>query len=997
MADIEFNPNVIYNKLVNLRAKPQSSGKVANGELQPVSSLRIDVASVTKDVNRFRACDGSACFYCREWAIFIYKKNFTWMAKSITNNNVIKVDNLIDEPKKNASIIYQEFNDLILKYDDEKTRTNASDNDFENIIDNMVHKTLAWIKAPNRLYIIPDIFSNVEFDISKFISSNHDKDRDLVCILDSIEIEKSHYQFSKPHFHLLKLTNPPQQCHHTRPEWKVPTDLDLDRRVFNDLLFKEKSQNEDSLKEGLNQVWLYVTNFLTSILQIEANRDQIFGKGCLANMDNFLKEYQDESLPFKDYWAPIAEAYKKTPKSKKVNNNNNNNTSTDPVDDIDAAYRTYINNAKTVISFWEEGFIENVLINAVQFSEETQCTLLGYLVDFQSRISKIPIKDSLDDILKNYADALILVKDIKLMISKRLSIMRSDISKKSKELIQELEALDDSWNTQSQRTTQGRLEKANNKEFRKRIKKFETTVQSTRQAAVTAIGALFPVTNLASICNSCLELLLTEGEIMEAIQLEKHYKNYETTAKKFQEQREALLKDFEQGVETGRKVLAGIFGRLFLKEAWGLIAETLALKKQDAFLQSMDKGKTETIKKKKSDKDTGNGISQPTDNSVPTEVSKKNKKKKRKSSSNVTTISSNDNQSAIVQQDNHLVSQEPEPQSNEPSTSQDSCHVEEQKPLIGTITDSSLNHNNNNNDNNNNNNTNNNDNNTNNNKNNTNNNNHNNNNNNNNTNSTQSLNVENTVKHSVLDSSQSQDFPESSQTTHQHEFQDNNKSSNGENILKSPVLDSSQDLSATNPHEFQDSLQRCVSTPPGLNTNTNSLRLNQGSVAKGNHSPHEGFMDFDNFSREDLILFVQNLLNEKTQLVKTLVSMQQEVKAVTDRYTNLMEMSREREFQTFQLFEAHKKLEMDEATKYIQKLEARISQLEKNKARSINGDYMDPWNSHITGSRASVRCGNCGGQNHTSQECMTGCRYCGDPGHLSELCSSSINGTNLEI
>ncbi|CAG8465190.1 18995_t:CDS:2 [Gigaspora rosea] len=935
MADIEFNPNVIYNKLVNLRAKPQSSGKVANGELQPVSSLRIDVASVTKDVNRFRACDGSACFYCREWAIFIYKKNFTWMAKTITNNNVIKVDNLIDEPKKIASIICQEFNELILKYDDEKIRTNNSDNDFENIIDNMVHKTLAWIKAPNRLYVIPDIFSNVEFDISKFILSNHDKDRDLICILDSIEVEKSHYQILKPHFHLLKLTNPPQQCHHTRPEWKVPTDLDLDRRVFNDLLFKEKSQNEDSLKEGLNQVWLYVTNFLTSILQIEANRDQIFGKGCVANMDNFLKEYQDESLPFKDYWAPISEAYKKTPKSKKLNTS----SSTDPVDDIDAAYRTYINNAKTVISFWEEGFIENVLTNAVQFSEETQCTLLGYLVDFQSRISKIQIKDSLDDILKKCGDSLILVKDIKLMVSKRISIMRSDISKKSKELIQELEALDESWNTQSQRTTQGRLEKANNKEFRKRIKKFETTVQSTRQAAITAISALFPVTNFASICNSCLELLLTEGEIMEAIQLEKHYKNYETTAKKFQEQREALLKDFEQGIETVRKVLAGIFGRLFLKEAWGLIAETLALKKQDAFLQSMDKGKTETIKKKKSDKDTGNGVSQPVDNSVPTEVSKKNKKKKRKSSSSVTTISSNDNQSTTVQQDIHLVSQEPEPQSNEPSTSQNSCHVEEQKPLIDTMTD-------------------------------------------------------------ILDSSQSQDFPESSQTKHQHEFQDSNKSSNGENIIKSPVLDSSQDLSetqATNPHEFQESPQRRISTPPGLNMNTNSLRLNQGSVAKGNHSPHEGFMDFDNFSREDLILLVQNLLNEKTQLVKTLVSMQQEVKAVTDRYTNLMEMSREREFQTFQLFEAHKKLEMDEATKYIQKLEARISQLEKNKARSINGDYMDPWNSHIIGSRSSVRCGNCGGQNHTSQECMTGCRYCGDPGHLSEICSSSINGTNLEI
>ncbi|CAG8663755.1 1224_t:CDS:2, partial [Dentiscutata heterogama] len=737
--------------------------------------------------------------------------------------------------------------------------------------------------------------------------------RDLVCILDSIEIEKSHYQILKPHFHLLKLTNPPQQCHHTRPEWKVPTDLDLDRRVFNDLLFKEKSQNDEILKEGLTQVWSYVTNFLTSILQIEANRDQIFGKGCVSNMENFMKEYQDESLPFKDYWAPIAEAYKKTPKSKKANTS----STTDTVDDIDAAFRTYIHNAKTVISFWEEGFVEKALTNAVQFSEETQCTLLGFLVDFQSRITKIPIKESIDDILRKCGDALIVVKDIKLMVSKRISIMRSDISKRSKELIQELEALDESWKTQSQRTTQGRLEKANNKEFRKRIKKFESTVQSTRQAAITAIGALFPVTNLASICTNCLEILMTEGEIMEAILLEKHYKNYEVTAKKFQEQREALLKDFEQGAETGRKVLAGIFGRLFLKEAWGLIAETLALKKQDAFLQSMDKGKTETVKKKKTDKDAGNGASQSVDNSVPTE------------------------------QDNNLVlSQEPELQSNEPSTSQDSCHAEEQKPLIDMMTDNKLN---------------------------------------NNTNSTKSLNIENTVKSLVLDSSQSQDFSE----LHPHKFQDSNKSSNEENINKSPVLDSSQDFSemqATNPHEFQESPQRRISTPPGLNTGTNSPpQLNQSSVAKANNSTHEGLVDFDNFSRADLILLIQNLLSEKTQLVKTLVSMQQEVKAVTDRYTNLMEMSREREFQTFQLFEAHKKLEMDEATKYIQKLEARISQLEKNNARSINGEYIDPWNSHLTGSRSNVRCGNCGGQNHISQECITGCRYCGDPRHLSEL------------
>src|SRR5436190_16335738 len=106
MAESEFNSIAIYNNLVNLRIKPQSGGKNANGEAQLVSNLRIDTASVIKEVNRFRACDSGSCFYCREWALFIYKKNYAWAVKNqgqnANGNNVDSTEAETKQPKETA-------------------------------------------------------------------------------------------------------------------------------------------------------------------------------------------------------------------------------------------------------------------------------------------------------------------------------------------------------------------------------------------------------------------------------------------------------------------------------------------------------------------------------------------------------------------------------------------------------------------------------------------------------------------------------------------------------------------------------------------------------------------------------------------------------------------------------------------------------------------------------------------------------------------------------
>ncbi|CAB4394763.1 unnamed protein product [Rhizophagus irregularis] len=909
MTESEFNPIAIYNNLVNLRIKPQPGGKNANVETQLMSNLRVDMASVLKEVNRYRACDAGTCFYCREWALFIYKKSYNVRNQGQNVNDInstVETEN--KKPKEAASEICQQCYDFINKYG-EKIKLVGSTNEMEtNLVDSIVQKIFAWIKLPNSLYAPPNLFTSVEFDTPQQTVVYSKQENDL---LNAIEIEKSNLVIQKDSFPLLKHINKVQKCDHTRPDWKNPTDLDLDRRVFNDKLHKEAHKNEEILAESLGQVWLYVNNFLTSMLQLEESRDLIFGKGCSTKLSSFLKEYQDECLPFNEYWAPIAEAYKKSGKSKKGNTNSAN-----VVDDIDTAFCTYINNARTVISLWEEGFAEKILNNAVQFGEETQRSLTSLIVESKERIVDGRVQKFHNNILTKCSDALRTAKDIKLLISKRVSILRKEITKKNNELIQELEVLEDSYKNESQKTLQGRLEKANNKEYRKRIKKFENAIQGSRQHTINLIGNLFPVTELTDICTRCLEILMMEGEMWEAVQLGRNYKNYEATSQKLESQRQQILKYYNEGVENGRNVLSGIIGRLFLKEAQRQQDETLALKKQESFLQSM---KQESGKKK------GQSTTELVEPSGSTESSKKKKNKKRK----------------------------------------------------------------------------------------------------------------NTVD-KEMSSEYKLDAPNDTSKQTKQQFLKDMINENGPNdILMSANSEtvstsSPQPSYSTSNNKPKETTERRLSIPPGLSspgdTYSQSPPNDHSSLQDGNYDDASK-LNLDVLNRSDLIMLIQNLSAEKTQLVNTLILMQQEVKAMGARYANLVEMARDREFQ----IETRKQQELEEAKKYIQTLELRISHLEKQNIAS-NGNsestspksssspespigtstsqisqpsgfnlfpnnrtgpgpligskkYLNPWRSPTSGSR-HMRCGNCGDQGHVSQECTVGCRYCGNSGHLSENCDT---------
>ncbi|CAG8511523.1 8196_t:CDS:2 [Diversispora eburnea] len=935
MAEVEFNPVSVYNKLANLRVKQYSNGKICNEEAQPISFLRIEAADITKNINRYRACDNNSRFYCREWVQFIYKKKYTWATKnqnfSITGNNNNQINNIVNKPKQNATDKCQQLFEYINNYKDKFRETN-SDIDYPNIFESILQKVFDWIKAPSNLYSSPNVFIPVEFNYPNQVLCDNENN-DLPNLLEKVSIEKNHYQISKENFPLLKLIVLTTQCNHTQSECKYPVELDLDRKVFNDQLSKEESINNEKLIKNLDQVWQFVNNLLNSIIELEKNRDLIFGKGCVQNMTNFLKKYQNESFSFKEYWAPISETYKKPQKLKK------GSVSINTVDDIDNSFNAYINNYKNLLSLWEEEFIEKEFTNATKFIDDTKPVLMSYFVNFQNR--------SNGRLLKFYTDAtqkctitLNTIKDLKLMISKRFSIVREDFSKRNKELIEELEIIAVDWKKNSQKTILGRLEKANNKEFLKKIKKFENSFQNLRQFSVTSIGNGFPVTDFANICIQILELLMMEGEMWEAIELGKHYMNNESTIQNFNLQREKLLKDFNQGIEVGRKVLSEIIGCSFLREAQRLQEESLALKKQDSFLQSIDQKKTDSSKKKKGDKDLTNSNFSETAATPPV-----NPEHQSASSDKLISNSKDDDSKRAAQQkilkkmifENISMNYESASQSfdtNRSIESDSQINLEGNNPKINEW-DTSFNQ----------------------------------------------LTTESTdnshSKHSHLSAPPglgSQSFVGGTSFTN-NVFVDATNNFNLDTLSRTDLISIIQRLSNDKKQLVSSliSLQQEVQSMNIRYTNLIEMsREHESQTIKILEARMQQEMD-------EKIGYIQKLELRINQLEKRnkqnnqvsgnweSVSPKNESSPGSSNTNQIMHSSSVSGLFTTSSHTMNTVNSLHESNKYI------------NSRRSMNGNG--------TRSVNNLRCGNCGDQGHISQNCNLGCRYCGDPKHLSENCN----------
>ncbi|KAI7906132.1 uncharacterized protein BX663DRAFT_549237 [Cokeromyces recurvatus] len=622
----------------------------------PIGVLRIEQNQVSKELSRFRACDPETrSLYCREWAQYIYKKHFVWSAKtqeeipdshsapvSISTgkyqinfiNNNANDDEEEDEDeqvnifKKERSVIMaKKFEDLLKSWS-----TVPAKPEEESLINQLIQACQLWITLPSGYSGLPTLFEPIEFNPYPDAIPLTDDPKDPSQLLDALIIERQALCLPSDCFHLLKnltgdilLSHTTPTCNHVKPTSRSPSDLDVDRNIFNENETVAVKKALADLTVALDKVWQPLNNFLDKLTKLEKRRSKLLGQDCQATINSFVDTQKYVSLL--DLWALEEPKYK------------NKKSTPDVIASVDEFFEQRLGQLKLVINSFMDDFVPahmkeiqiltadlwQMIVPTIYEMGERMATHEDQKGNKNANANATKVSESLKAL---NVDSLKRMESTKEVETAQTRILESLKSRKNRYII-DIDNLLKNYQ-ESRSTLHGRVERLNNKDFKKKIKKVEGQYEKLRQYFLREVTAtIFPETLFCKFALVCLEPLMQEAEVMEAVTIEREVKRFVEAHKDLLQQRCTLLHDFEEGVQTGRRELAGVLGKLFLKEGMRIQGDSAALKKQNSLLKSMglsvDEPTTASSKKKsKNKKKSSSGVNSgaSSSNSTPTMASK---------------------------------------------------------------------------------------------------------------------------------------------------------------------------------------------------------------------------------------------------------------------------------------------------------------------------------------------------------------------------------------
>ena len=344
-----------------LPASSQSNASIAQHPHLVPASLKVETVLLTKELAKFRACDQSTCFYCREWAQWVFKKTFG------KDKDKDKVSSAADkkggrasgssaggsgnaggtgsEPKKKhkeyAMVVCERF------YQRSTADTTANGSHgrhpgavsgaesvaaaaiaagkagtgtgpapsftgagHEGFVSEIVDTVREWIQQPSALYTSPEVFSLIDFEAlyAAYPLLNQEQNQqqdDVTPILSTITIEKAHMILGHQGYPLLKRVTKAQlqnqimnpTCQHMKGHSKNPADLELEKDLFNEELKKMRMRDQEGLRKQIGPVWKHVEEALERMEGAEKVRSEILGP---SRGKEFVQTYKDQLASFQE-------------------------------------------------------------------------------------------------------------------------------------------------------------------------------------------------------------------------------------------------------------------------------------------------------------------------------------------------------------------------------------------------------------------------------------------------------------------------------------------------------------------------------------------------------------------------------------------------------------------------------------------------------------------------------------------------------------------------
>ncbi|KAF9180436.1 hypothetical protein BGZ50_006241 [Haplosporangium sp. Z 11] len=637
--------------LGNSNNNASDTSNMQHSHLVP-SSLKVEMALLTKELSKFRACDQNTCFYCREWAQWVFKKTF---GKDKNNSGAVDKKggrsggsnsstgtspgatgaNSGSEPKKKhkeyAMVVCERFYqrstaDNIANGGHGRSKgavsgagsvaaaaiaaskagtgtgpTSSSTGSVqEGFVAEIIDTVRDWIKQPSALYTSPEVFSLVDFEalyaayplLTQEQNQQHD---DVTPILSTISVEKAHMILGHQGYPLLKRVTKAQlqnqimnpTCQHTKSHSKTPADLELDKDLFNEELQRMRMRDQEGVRKQIGPVWKHVEEALERMDGAERVRSGILGP---SRAKEFAQTYKDRLVTFQEIWSNVEAKAKKNASKKK--GSAVECSTTDPVAEVDQGFQLFIDNLQYIHKQLTADVLESSERSLREFIKElagaqTKILKLALMRIQEGKVGTARIDKILEESPEKCRNALKMVEQLIPIFDTKMGQFRVLVLNKLKEVDEEVEAVATAFFQDSHKTVQGRLEKAANKEFRRRIKKLEFLSMETRKWFFQSRLTLFSSLDFATVCLNTLGILMEEAEVLEAVQLGLHDDHFRSRVLKSQEGRMKLAQQFREGVKTGRRVLAVMVSRLMMREGARAMGEMAAIQKEKKFLKSI--------------------------------------------------------------------------------------------------------------------------------------------------------------------------------------------------------------------------------------------------------------------------------------------------------------------------------------------------------------------------------------------------------------------------
>ncbi|KAG1339503.1 hypothetical protein G6F62_005760 [Rhizopus arrhizus] len=558
--------------------------------------------------------------YCREWAQFVYKKHFVWNAKTLEDVNrehpifanagryqirlIYDEDNLEEQEeyfqKEKSVTLIKKFEELL-----DASSTKPSQ---ENLINMIAQACREWMTLPSAHSGLPDLFQPVELNSYPDAIPLVDDEQDPSQLLDPLIIERQALCLPSDCFHLLKsmtgdiiISHTSPTCNHRKPTSKTPADLEIDRAILTEHEQVAVKKALDELSTALERVWKPMNVFIERLEEQDKARTKLIGAGCQSTIDEYFASQKYTS--FVDHWAT-----KELPMWRKKK------TSDEEVKRLDDLVQDHFHRLGALADQFLDEFVtrrfqeirdwNTGLLNMVQ-------SMMDAMEEHMSSLDQVEKKNSTmeNSSESTHTNLLNKLKDPNRIESSE-SRITAELKKRVDEYKQEIEELLKYYRESSRPSLSSRIDKLNHKDFKKRSKKVESGYYVIRQHFRYEITEnIFPESLFGRFVLVCLSPLMMKGEVMEVVTIKEEVQRFVKSHKDLLQERYALLSRFEEGVQTGRKELAGVIGKLLLKEGMRIQGESVALQRQNNLLKTFGVApiESETPAKKKKSKKKKNG------------------------------------------------------------------------------------------------------------------------------------------------------------------------------------------------------------------------------------------------------------------------------------------------------------------------------------------------------------------------------------------------------